>query len=215
MYCKFSNINGENKPVYQIGRFDGNGCFMEVIASMAYLEKPKFILRFIKYDNNAKAGKKYTADISIYLKYDDADALSSMILSSYFERVKARNKKEGLNFIYKNLGGTSAENLAKQKRSRVDGLCESRQFSIEEGQKVPYVFKAQIGPGNIDKDGKGLIVPAGKPEQYILIGFDEENIVRFARDIQRKVAAMDVFEEGVFQKQLKQYSEKTNSNKTI
>ena len=166
------------------------------------------------YDGTKTEGNKYTVDISIFIKYDEADALAESILSSYFERLKARKIKENSNEIYQLLGGTSAVNLARQKRPRADGLCESRKFVIEVGQKVPYIMKAMVGPGKIDTEGKGLIVPDGKSEQFLIIGFDEINMVRFARCIQRKVQAMDFMKEIAFQKKLKIYYEK-NKIKSI
>lgn len=210
MNCEFKNINGIVKPVYQIARFDGNNSFLEILASMCYLKKPKFIFRFIKYDDTKGTGNKYTADISTYLDFDDADALAEMILSSYLERVKVKIQKEGKTEVYQNLGGTPAEKLKKQNKERADGLCESRKFSIEVGSSRAFVMKAQLGPGQIDKDGKGLIVPCGKPEQYVMIGFSEHDLVKFARTIQRKVQAMDLLAESKFQKELREYNKKNN-----
>lgn len=214
MYCKFAKINGETKPVYQIARFDGRGSFLEILASMSYLEKQKFIFRFIKYDETKPEGSKYTADISIYIDFDDADALAEMISTNYLERSKLELQKSGTGKteLYQNLGGTSAETLSKRGKSRADGKSESRKFSIEMGTAKPYVFKAQVGPGEIDKDGKGLIVPCGKPEQYIMIGFDHFNLVKFARTIQRKVQAMDLMAESKFQRELKTYLSKDPKN---
>lgn len=210
MNCTFKEVKGKVVPYYQIARFDGNSSFMEVLASMCYLEKPKFIFRFIKYDDTKSEGNKYLADISTYIDYDDADALAELILSSYLERIKVKVQKEGKTEVYQELGGTTAANLEKQKKPREDGLCESRKFSIEIGSSKPYVMKAQVGPGQIDKDGKGLIVPCGKPEKYVIIGFSEKDLVKFARAIQRKVQAMDLLAESKFQRELKEYNSKNN-----
>lgn len=199
--AKFIKENGKEILNFQLARFDGRDCFVEILDSMVYLEKPKFIIKFIRYNPNAKAGNKYTAEIPIYLDLDRADALASMILSGTLSRIKMTNPNAKV--LFKDMGGTSRKNLEKYNKKRPDGLDESRQLIIEPGMKTAFVMKATLGAG--EEDEKGLIVPKGMPEQQVLIGFDDETIIAFARAIQRKVNAMDVLRESNYQKQLRAY----------
>lgn len=191
---------------YQIARFDGKDCFVEILDSMVYLEKPKFVFKFIKYNPTANAGSKYVAEIPIYLDVERADALASMILYGTFARMKhAGNSTE----LFKAMGGTTKEVLAKYNKTREDGMDESRQLVIEVGRKTSYAMKAVLSAGK--KDEKGLIVPQGKPEKTVIIGFSDETIIAFARAIQRKVQAMDLLRECDYQRKLKAFEKKQQS----
>lgn len=210
--AKIINVNGQEIIDFKLARFDGLNCFVEILDSMVYEKEPKFIFRFIKYDPNAQSGNKYTNDIRIFMDYDKADALAAMILSGTFARMKLLAQKEGKNQLYNVMGGTTKESLAHQKRTRKDGMDESRQLFIEAGMKSAFAMKAVSGPGK--KDEKGLIVPQylpNKAEQSVIIAFSEETFIAFARAIQRKVNAMDILRESRYQKQLQEYEKKQSS----
>lgn len=70
--------------------------------------------------------------------------------------------------IFQYLGGTSAENLQKQGRSRNDGMSLSRTAQLIYGVKTDFLFIADSGPGQ--KNEKGLIVPrfGNRPENHVL-----------------------------------------------
>lgn len=189
----------------QIARFDGRDCFVEILDSMVYLEKPKFIFNFIKYDESKPVGQKYIARIPIYVDYDRADAFASMVLSGTLDRLKFQANKTGAKELFKVLGGTTRQSLEKQNKARKDGLDESRQFIVEAGMRTAFAMKALLGAG--ETDSKGLIVPKGMPEQQVIIGFSNETIITFARAIQRKVNAMDVLKESNFQREYKKFQE--------
>lgn len=190
------------KQNHQLLRIDGLNCFVEVLDSMVYLNSPKFIINFIKYDPNAKAGSKFLDQIPIYIDYDKADALSSMILSGTLARIKLKASKEGQKELYRIMGGTLYN--PNSKNARADKKDESRQFIIELGVKKAFGLIAMSGPGK--KDDKGLIVPQYKQneaEHKVIMGFSDEEMILFARAIQRKVQAMDLLNESIYQKQIK------------
>ena len=74
--------------------------------------------------------------------------------------------------MYQCLGGTSAEKLAKQGRSRKDGMSLSRTAQLLCGSKSDFLFVADSGPGQTD--AKGLIVPrfGNKPENHGPVTFE-------------------------------------------
>ena len=67
------------------------------------------------------------------------------------------------------MGGTSAEKLAKQGRSRPDGKSISRIVKIVPGSKYDLLFVADSGSGETTE--KGLIVPkfGNKPENHMAV----------------------------------------------
>lgn len=76
--------------------------------------------------------------------------------------------------LYQCLGGTSAEKLAKQGRSREDGMSLSRTAQLLCGSKSDFLFVADSGPGQTND--KGLIVPkfGNKPENHVAISMTFE-----------------------------------------
>lgn len=206
----YKDEQGKEKIDFQLAKFNGKDCFVEILDSMVYLEKPKFIFKFIKYDESKPVGQRYVAEIPIYIDYDKADAFASMILSGTLARLKLAASKGGSKELYKVLGGTTRQSLLKQNRSRQDGKDESRQFIVEAGMRTAFAMKATLGAG--EADAKGLIVPQGKPEKQVIIGFSDEDIIAFARAIQRKVQAMDIIRESQYQKQLKEFMAKQLEN---
>lgn len=82
--------------------------------------------------------------------------------------------------LFHQMGGTSAEKLNHQGKSRNDGNGESRQLKLMVGTKKRFVLSAETGPGK--KDDKGLIVPlyGNKPEHRIIIGMNNDELKGFA-----------------------------------
>ena len=76
--------------------------------------------------------------------------------------------------LYQSLGGTSAERLAKQQRSRTDGMSQSRIVQLVCGSKVDFLLVAESGPGATND--KELIVPkfGNKPENRVAVGMTFE-----------------------------------------
>ena len=88
---------------------------------------------------------------------------------------RSNKKKSGdKSPLYQCLGGTSAEKLAKQGRSRKDGKSLSRTAQLLCGSKSDFLFVADSGPGQTD--AKGLIVPrfGNKPENHVAISMTFE-----------------------------------------
>ena len=78
--------------------------------------------------------------------------------------------------LYQSLGGTSAENLKKQKRSRPDGKSLSRTLQLICGSKSDFLLVADSGPG--ETDTKGLIVPkfGNKPENHVAVSLSFQSL---------------------------------------
>ena len=78
--------------------------------------------------------------------------------------------------LYQSLGGTSAENLKKQKRSRPDGKSLSRTLQLICGSKSDFLLVADSGPG--ETDTKGLIVPkfGNKPENHVAVSMSFQSL---------------------------------------
>ena len=77
--------------------------------------------------------------------------------------------------LYQSLGGTSAEKLRAQNRSRPDGKSLSRTMRINIGNKSDLLLVAASGPGETTE--KGLIVPrfGNKPENHITVSMSLDN----------------------------------------
>ena len=74
------------------------------------------------------------------------------------------------------MGGTSAERLAAQNRSRADGKSLSRTAQLICGTKSDFLFVADSGPG--ETDAKGLIVPkfGRNPENHVAVSMSMESL---------------------------------------
>ena len=78
--------------------------------------------------------------------------------------------------LYQCLGGTAADKLAKQGRSRSDGKSLSRVAQLIPANKGDFLFIADSGPG--ETDAKGLIVPkfGNKPENHVAVNMSFESL---------------------------------------
>ena len=77
--------------------------------------------------------------------------------------------------LYQSLGGTSADKLKQQNRSRSDGKSLSRTLQVLTGNKSDLILVADSGPGETTE--KGLIVPkfGNKPENHITVSMSLDN----------------------------------------
>ncbi len=158
----------EERNNFQIVRKDAKNCFVESLCDAFEIGKIHFA--FATYDLNRPAGQRQTNNIHIYIAIDEFLNLCRKTnygeLKFYLqERKKANDSKP----VYESLGGTSAEKLARQGRSRPDGKSLSRIVKIVAGNKCDLLFVADSGPG--DTNEKGLIVPkfGNKPENHVAV----------------------------------------------
>ena len=126
------------------------------------------------------------------------ECLAHDIMFRFIDREahKAREiqQKGGYKFcreIYTDLGGTTVEGLARQKRSRSDNKPESRQFKIVPGDKYPWILQAEAGPGKMLETG--LIAPDGKPDAVIRIPMTDKDFRKFAISVVSEINSYKVF----------------------
>lgn len=186
----FNLMARRNASPQQIIRKDGNNCFVEALNGA--FDIGKLQLKFVTYDLSKAQGSKFTNEIDIYIDLSKAlricyDALDSGLLIKSIMREKAiaeqKTQQTGNKVWAKQLilhqGGTSAQALASSGKSRPDGMSVARVLKIFAGEKLPVMFKAEMGPGETDK--KGLIIPkyGYKPESYVQIGMSADDFKEF------------------------------------
>lgn len=158
----------EERNNYQIARKDAKNCFVESLNDCFPIGRIHFA--FATYDVNRPAGQRQTNNIHIYIAVDEFLDLCRRLESGELNYLLQTKKKNGDNKpLYECLGGTSAEKLAKQGRSRPDGKSLSRIAQLVPANKGDFLFIASSGPG--ETDAKGLIVPKfGKnPENHVIV----------------------------------------------
>ena len=138
----------------QIIRKDGNGCFVEAMKDA--FDIGRIHLRFITYDKSAAQGNKYTNDIDIYIDFEDYfrisyDFMKGVIPKKLLELKTRQNTWERELIICQ--GGRSAKQLKAAGKERPDGMSLARVFKMFAGDKYPIIFKAEMGPGETDKNG--------------------------------------------------------------
>ena len=152
----------------QITRKDAKNCFVESLNDVFAIGK--IHLNFAAYDTNKPAGQRQTAGVHIFIAADEFMELCRKVSCGEFkflwQQKKKNNDKEPL---YTSLGGTSAEKLAKQNRSRPDGMSLSRTFKVMTADRAELLLVADSGPGVTTE--KGLITPkfGSKPENHIAV----------------------------------------------
>ena len=152
----------------QIIRKDARGCFIESLNDA--FEIGRMHLTFASYDLNRPAGQRQTNNIHIYIPADEFLELCRKLISGELRIIVQNMKKNGdRTAIYQRLGGTSAEKLAEQGRSRPDGKSLSRTAQLLCGNKSDFIFAADSGPGETNE--KGLIIPrfGAKPENHVAV----------------------------------------------
>ena len=83
--------------------------------------------------------------------------------------MQEKRKNKDFTPLYQSLGGTSAQKLAEQGRSRSDGKSLSRTIQLFCGTKPDFLVTTSSGPG--DATDKGLIIPkfGNKPENHVAV----------------------------------------------
>ena len=158
----------EERNNYQIARKDAKNCFVESLNDCFPIGRIHFA--FATYDVNRPAGQRQTNNIHIYIAVDEFLDLCRRLESGELNYLLQTKKKNGDNKpLYECLGGTSAEKLVKQGRSRPDGKSLSHIAQRVPANKGDFLFIASSGPG--ETDAKGLIVPKfGKnPENHVIV----------------------------------------------
>ncbi len=163
----------EERNQYQITRKDAKNCFVESLSDA--FDIGKIHLVFATYDTSKPVGQRQTNNIPIYITVDEFLELHRKVTCGEL-RYLMQNKKKNTDStpLYQSLGGTSAERLVKQQRSRSDGMSQSRIVQLVCGSKVDFLLVAESGPGATND--KGLIVPkfGNKPESRVAVGMTFE-----------------------------------------
>ena len=152
----------------QITRKDAKNCFVESLSDVFAIGKIHF--NFAAYDPNKPAGQRQTAGVHIFIAADEFMELCRKLSCGEFKFLWQQKKKNNdKDPLYQSLGGTSAEKLAKQNRSRPDGMSLSRTFKIMIADRTDLLLIADSGPGMTTE--KGLITPkfGSKPENHVAV----------------------------------------------
>lgn len=158
----------DERNQYQIIRKDARDCFVESLCDA--FENGKAHLAFATYDLKKPAGQRQTNNIHIYISIPELLELCRKLSCGELRYILRKKKKTGdPKPIQEWLGGTSAEKLIKYGKPRPDGKSLSWVAKLVAGQKVDFLFIADSGPGDVDKNG--LIVPqfGKKPENHVSV----------------------------------------------
>lgn len=165
----------DDRHNYQVARKDAKNCFVESLNDAFPIGRVHFA--FASYDVNRPAGQRQTNHIHIYIAVDEFLELCRKLECGELKYVLQTKKKTGdTKPLYQCLGGTSADRLAKQGRSRPDGKSLSRAAQLIPANKGDFLFIADSGPG--ETDAKGLIVPqfGNKPENHVAVNLSFESL---------------------------------------
>ena len=165
----------EERNQYQISRKDAKNSFVESLSDAFSIGKVHF--NFASYDLNKPAGQRQTGMVSIYIDVDEFLELCRKLTCGEF-RYLVQSQKSAASpktALYQSLGGTSADKLKQQNRSRSDGKSLSRTLQVLTGNKSDLILVADSGPGETTE--KGLIVPkfGNKPENHITVSMSLDN----------------------------------------
>lgn len=165
----------EERNKNQITRKDARGCFVESLNDAFVIGKTHFA--FASYDLSKPAGQRQTNNVHIYINVDEFLELCRKLECGELKYImQTKRKSADKTPLYQSLGGTSAENLKKQKRSRADGKSLSRTLQLICGSKSDFLLVADSGPG--ETDTKGLIVPkfGNKPENHVAVSLSFQSL---------------------------------------
>lgn len=165
----------EERNKHQITRKDARGCFVESLNDVFTIGKTHFA--FASYDLSKPAGQRQTNNVHIYINVDEFLELCRKLECGELKYImQTKRKSADKTPLYQSLGGTSAENLKKQKRSRADGKSLSRTLQLICGSKSDFLLVADSGPG--EADTKGLIVPkfGNKPENHVAVSLSFQSL---------------------------------------
>ena len=165
----------EERNKHQITRKDARGCFVESLNDVFAIGKTHFA--FASYDLSKPAGQRQTNNVHIYINVDEFLELCRKLECGELRyMMQPKRNSADKTPLYQSLGGTSAENLKKQKRSRQDGKSLSRTLQLICGSKSDFLLVADSGPG--ETDTKGLIVPkfGNKPENHVAVSMSFQSL---------------------------------------
>lgn len=163
----------EERNQNQIIRKDARNCFVESLSDSFAIERIHFV--FATYDVSKPVGQRQTNNIHIYIAVDEFLELCRKLSCGELRyMLQAKRDNRDSTPLFQSLGGTSAQKLAEQGRSRADGKSLSRTVQLLCGSKSDFLFVADSGPG--DTTEKGLIVPkfGSKPENHVAVSMTFE-----------------------------------------
>lgn len=163
----------EERNQNQIIRKDAKNCFVESLNDSFAIERIHLV--FATYDVSKPAGQRQTNNIHIYIAVDEFLELCRKLSCGELRHMlqTKRNNRDNTP-LFQSLGGTSAQKLAEQGRSRRDGKSLSRTVQLLCGSKSDFLLVADSGPG--DTTDQGLIVPkfGNKPENHVAVSMTFE-----------------------------------------
>ena len=159
----------------QIIRIDARNCFVESLNDAFGINKVHFA--FASYDLSRPEGQRQTNNVHIYTSvYEFLELCRRLNNGSLLYQLQQQKSCGDNSPLYKTMGGTSAERLAQQNRSRSDGMSLSRTAQLICGNKSDVLFVADSGPG--ETDAKGLIVPkfGRNPENHVAVSMNMDSL---------------------------------------
>lgn len=175
------------KNFNQIIRVDGKNVFVEFMDSA--FEIGKVLINFVKYDESSK---KQTGIITYYLDIEDFMVLKQDVLTGRIAALadKEREKKSKYpQSIYMQQGGVSAANLADRGKSRPDGMSMARQLKIVPGSKYPFMFQAEQGKGEQNKQGLIVARFGTSPDLRIMVPMQSDDLKKVVLMVDAKIQA--------------------------
>lgn len=173
----------------QIARYDSKGAFVEILNCAFSIQKLQ--LNFCTYNTTTNT---QTKKLPIYMDIGKALLLSSEIKNNFFQMRVKRAKSKGTykntpitdyTSFFEDMGGINEDrvnakfgNIKKSFPWAEQGKSISRQFKIQAGKKAAWILRVEYGFGK--SSDKGLIVPEGKPTEYINIPVTNENLKEMA-----------------------------------
>lgn len=167
-------MSGKNNQ-YQIDRKDAKGCFVESLSDFFAYGKVHF--NFISYDVKRAEGERITNFVNIYIEIDRFLEFCRKMESGELRYIIQQKRSTRDNKpIDEWLGGISAKKLAQDGNARSDGMSFSRVAKLLCGNKSEFLFVADSGAGEQNK--QGLIVPrfGNKPENHVAISLSWESL---------------------------------------
>lgn len=163
----------------QIVRKDGLGVIFEVLDYAFPIGK--VVINFQKYDKNGTAGNKVLDRVSIFLDFASFIRLANdfTVTNNGPKRIKFemdKAKSEGKQYYGTQLaiGGSSVQQLQKQKRERPDGNPEYRILKIMPSNKGNgYAISASAGPAKVTNTGG--FAPIGKPDSMVQLAISYDD----------------------------------------
>ena len=173
--------NYELRAKSQIVRKDGKEVIFEVMDNGFSIDR--VTLNFQKYDKNAPAGQKVKDRISIYIGFPQMLRIINdfAVTGRGYQRLRAEQaeaQKNGQRYwgFQIAMGGTSAEALSRQNRTRQDGKPEFRSLSVMPSYKGNGIaLSASSGPGKVTQTGG--YTSDGKPDATIQLALSYDDFL--------------------------------------